>query len=105
MAYSNYLGEVPDPEDLRAALGNANRFTLVELAQNRAGRIADSQMLTLAAQALRPFWSALIVLGGWLLFLFVIRVFVPDLILTIASVTFGKSITGLFLVITLGCAV
>lgn len=103
MAYSNYLGEVPDPQELREILAKANRFTLEELAVNRSGRIADTQMVSLTGQAMRPLWTALMTLCGWLLFLLVIYVFVPGIILRIASMIMGKSITAVFLLITLGC--
>ena len=103
MTYSSYLGDIPDPAELSATLARANHFTLDELAENRAGRIASSQMLGLTVQAMRPFWTALMGLAGWLLFLLVIKVFVPDILLTIASMTLGKSVGALFILITLGC--
>src|SRR5438445_13124956 len=93
MAYSNYLGEVPDPQELRATLAKTNRFTLEELNINRTGRIADTQMVSLTTQAMRPIWTALMTLGGWLLILLVIYVFVPDIIIMIASLLLGKLIT------------
>jgi len=105
MSYHSYLGELPDPAELLNILAKANRFTLDELAQNRAGRIADSQMAKLTGKALQPLWSALMTFAGWLLFLLVIWEFVPGIILRVTSMLMGKSITAFFFLITLGCVV
>lgn len=76
-----------------------------ELVQNRAGKIADGQMLKLAAKAIHPIRTSGSVLIGWLIFLFVIKTFVPGLALRLAGRSLGKSLGALFLAITLGCVV
>lgn len=101
MSYLEY-----DGDDVLAELAKANRFTLQELEQNRAGKIADSQMMKLAAQALKPLYTSAITFAGWLLFLFVIWEFVPGFIMRIAAIFLGKSMAvtfGTALLITLGC--
>ncbi len=106
MSYLEYI-TVDDSsvEDQLPALAKANAFSMEDLAQNRAGKIADGQMFKLARQAFKPFYKSAMVLAGWLLFMLIIRTFVPGLVLRLASMWLGKSLGVLFLLITLGCVV
>jgi hypothetical protein len=105
MSYIEYVSSESDAENLLPDLAKANRFSMEELVQNRAGKIADAQMFKLAAKAIHPIRTSASVLIGWLIFLFVIRTFVPGLALRLAGMWLGKSLGLLFLVITLGCVV
>jgi hypothetical protein len=105
MSYIEYVTSDQDAENLLPDLAKANHFTLEELAQNRAGKIADAQMLKLATQAIKPIRTSGTVLIGWLIFLFVIYTFIPGLVLRLASMWLGKSLGLLFAAITLGCVV
>jgi len=105
MSYLEYITADDGVEDLLPALASTNHFTMDELAQNRAGKIADGQMLKPALKALKPVYKSARVLLGWLLFMLIIRTFVPGLVLRLASMWLGKSLGVLFLLITLGCVV
>src|SRR5258708_6146533 len=107
MSYLEYItvDDNSSVEDLLPALAKTNYFTMEELAQNRAGKIADGQMLKLARKALKPFYKSATVLLGWLLFMLIIRTFVPGLVLRLAGMWLGKSLGVLFMLITLGCVV
>lgn len=74
----NYRG--PSKEEMLADLTKANGFTEADLAQNRAGKISDAQFLKLVRQALRPVLGSGGTLLGWLLFSWIIREFVPDIL-------------------------
>ncbi|HEV2687839.1 MAG TPA: hypothetical protein VGV35_04770 [Bryobacteraceae bacterium] len=105
MSYIEYVTSEPEAENLLPDLAKANRFTMEELALNRAGKIADGQMLKLAAKAVRPIKTSSSVLLGWLIFLFVIYTFIPGLVIRLAGMWLGKSLGALFAAITLGCVI
>jgi hypothetical protein len=103
MAYVDAVNLAPDADELLTNLALANGFSKAELADNRAGKISDGQMMKLMMAALRPVFHAGKALVGWLLFVLVIRTFVPDLLIWFASMFLGKSIFAVFAVITMGC--
>lgn len=105
MSYIEYVTSEPEAENLLPDLAKANRFTMEELALNRAGKIADGQMLKLAAKAIKPIRTSGTVLVGWLIFLFVIYTFIPGLVIRLAGMWLGKSLGALFAAITLGCVI
>ena len=105
MSYIEYVTSEPEAENLLPDLAKANHFTMEELAQNRAGKIADGQMMKLAVKAIKPIRTSGTVLIGWLIFLFVIKTLIPDLALRLAGMWLGKSLGALFFAITLGCVV
>jgi hypothetical protein len=105
MSYIEYVNAGEPVEDLLPVLAKANEFTMEELAENRAGRISNQQMVKVARKALKPFETSAKALIGWLLFLLVIRTFVPSFVLKLASLFLGKSLGGMFLLITIGCIV
>src|SRR5579864_7187826 len=105
MSYIEYVTSEPEAENLLPDLAKANQFTMEELALNRAGKIADGQMLKLATKAIKPIRTSGTVLLGWLIFLFVIKTFVPGLALRLAGMWLGKSLGALFAAITLGCVI
>jgi hypothetical protein len=85
-------------ETLTNDFAEANRFTEEDLLTNRMNKISNSQMLRLAIQAMKPFYSAVITLVGWVIFVEVLRMFVPRFI---QAMLFGKAAGGLILL--LGC--
>lgn len=105
MSYIEYVTSEPDAENLLPDLAKANQFSMEELAANRAGKIADGQMVKLAAKAIKPIKTSGTVLLGWLIFMFVIKTLVPGLALRLAAMWLGKSLGALFAAITLGCVI
>lgn len=86
------------PENLAVDFAEANQFTEDDLLTNRLNKISNSQMLRLGVQAMKPFFSAVLTLVGWLIFVQVVRTFLPRFVL---SLLFGKAAGGL--VMLLGC--
>ena len=70
----------PTTADLTKDLAKGNDYNEADLAQNRAGRISDRQMVKLSAQALKPVFISGGTLGFWLLFSWFIREFVPGIL-------------------------
>jgi hypothetical protein len=103
MSYVEYGHAEPQSDDLLSALARVHGFTLDELEENRQGRISAGQRWKLWQQALEPLRFAAMTMAGWLIFLFVIKAVVPDLILWIVSLFAGKSVTAFFFVVTIGC--
>lgn len=95
---AEYVARECSPENLGADLAEANQFTEEDLLANRMNKISNTQMLRLAVQAMRPFFSALVTLIGWMIFVQVVRTFVPRFIQTLL---FGKAAGSLLLL--LGC--
>lgn len=62
-------------------------------------------MAKLWGKALQPLYFSAMTMGGWLLFLFVINAISPEIVIWIASLIFGKSISAFFMLISLGCAI
>jgi hypothetical protein len=86
------------PENVISDFADANQFTEEDLETNRDNKISNGQMVRLAIQAMRPFFSALITLIGWLIFVQVLRTFLPRFLQTLI---FGKAAGGI--VMLLGC--
>jgi hypothetical protein len=103
MSYVDAVNLAPDSDELLATLAKANHFTMSELSANRGGKISDAQMKKLFVKACRPVLHAGKALIGWLLFVFVIKTLVPDLLLWVASMYFGVSAPALVGAITAGC--
>src|SRR3954468_20152889 len=106
MSYVDNYTRPPEEEELLIELARRNRFTMAELAKNRTGIIADSQMWKLAAQAMRPIYTAGMTFAGWMIFLLVIYAFVPNLLLRIVTIFLAKSMSLVYLSVlltTLGC--
>lgn len=80
-------------------LANGNRFSADDLRMNRKRKISNRQMLRLSLQAMRPFYSALATFLGWLLFVHVVKTFIPGFILAFIP----RQLTG-GTVTLIGCA-
>jgi hypothetical protein len=76
----------------------ANQFTEEDLLTNRTKKISNAQMLRLGIQAMRPFFSALVTLIGWLIFVQVLRSFLPRFLQVLI---FGKAAGGIIMLV--GC--
>jgi hypothetical protein len=86
--------------DLAADLASANGFTAEELAANRAARIAPSQIRKLWSAALDPVRTSLYALLGWLLFLLIVKTFVPLKLFAMIEWALGMSLYVLFALVT-----
>lgn len=93
-----YVNSEFSPQNLINDFAVANDFSEEDLQTNRLNKISNSQMLRLGVQAMKPFFSALITLVGWLIFVEVLRMFLPRFI---QMLLFGKAAGGL--VMLLGC--
>ena len=102
MSYLDYTNESQSWGDVQAELARANGFTMAELEENRGGRISTGQMRKLFVKALAPLRAAVITMAGWLLFLLVIRTFVPGILLRLAGM-FGYKASVPMIAITAGC--
>ncbi len=102
MSYSDYVTSDDHYEDPLPEMARANRFTMADLEQNRNGKISDAQWVRLLLRALQPVRYTGGALLGWLLCCFVVKTFVPRIVLLILAL---KGI-GVFFVggITLACA-
>ena len=90
--------------DLAQALASANEFTAQELAANRAGRIAPSQLKRLWTMALDRVRTSLSALLGWLLFVYVVKTLVPNWLFATLERVLGISLFALFGLITISSA-
>jgi hypothetical protein len=93
-----YVVDSFSPKELLDDFAEANRFTEEDLLTNRLNKISNSQMLRLAVQAMKPFYSAVITMAGWLIFVEVLRMFLPRFL---QAMLFGKAAGGLIML--LGC--
>jgi hypothetical protein len=90
------------PEDL----ARANRFTMQDLTENRAGRISSPQFLRLFGRAVEPVRYTAPMFGGWLMVLYLVN-YVPGLrLLARLMWLFGGSAfaPAAFFAITVLCA-
>src|SRR5689334_25108895 len=105
MAYVDSVNLAPDANELLTTLAKANNFTMAELADNRNGKISNAQMTKLTFKALRPVLHAGKALIGWLMFVIIVRTFVPDFVIWITSMYLGNNIFALFAAITTSCVI
>ena len=91
--------------DVQAALCTANGFTMEEMTENHLGRIAATQIPRLIAAASQPFIKAMMVVGGWLIFLLVIHTFIPHwLMYVLAKFVPFLGFGGLAITLSVGVA-
>ncbi len=91
--------------DVQAALCAANGFTVEEMTENRLGRIAPTQVPRLIAAASQPFIKALMVVGGWLIFLMIIYTFIPSwLLMILRRIVPILGFSGLAITLSVGVA-
>lgn len=75
------------------------QFSEEDLHHNRRNRISNSQMIRLGIQAMQPFFSAVMTFAGWMIFVTVVRTFVPGIL---RYFVFGKIVGG-GTIMSLGC--
>jgi len=103
MSYIEYVTADANFEDPLPDLARANRFTMADLELNRSGKISDTQWMRLLLRALEPVRYTGGALFGWLLCCFVVKTFVPRIVLWIMAMLGVKGIGILFGVVTLAC--
>jgi len=103
MSYIEYVTAEPESENPLEDLARTNHFTMADLEQNRQGRISDSQWFHLLVRALQPVRYTGGALLGWLLCCFVVKTFVPWIVLEIITMLGAKGIGVLFGAVTLAC--
>jgi hypothetical protein len=104
MSYIEYVTADNQSENPLQDLAQANQFTMADLESNRSGKISDTQWFRLLLRAMQPVRYSGGALLGWLLCCFVVKTFVPRILLWIASLLGAKSIGVLFGAVTLTCA-
>lgn len=105
MSYIEYVTADYGADDPMPELARTNGFTDADLAQNRAGKISESQRGKLFGRALRPVKYPLTALISWLVACFIVQTVVPGVVLMIVAMLGGKLMTAIFGAITLGCVV
>ena len=89
-------------DGLLPELARVNRFTMADLEQNRNGKISDAQWPRLLFRILQPVRYTGGALVGWLFFGFLVRTFVPSIVLWLAGV---KGLGTVFVLgVTLSCS-
>jgi hypothetical protein len=102
MSYIEYVTHGDQARDSMPELARATGFTVADLADNRIGRISNGQMVRLFGRALRPVRYTGGAVIGWLVFVYVIRTWVPGIVLWVARMC-GVPV-GSILSITTLCA-
>ena len=103
MSYIEYVTADHESENPLEDLARTNHFTMADLEQNRAGKISDTQWFHLLVRAVQPVRHTGGALLGWLVCCFVVKTFVPRIVLWIAAMLGVKGIGILFGAVTLAC--
>jgi hypothetical protein len=101
MSYIEYV-TADNLENRLPDLARANGFTMADLEQNRNGKISDAQWMRLLARALQPIRYTGGALLGWLLVCYIIKTFVPHIVLTTVAML-GRNVFFVFGGVTLAC--
>jgi hypothetical protein len=104
MSYIEYVTAGHEAEDPLPDLARTNRFTMADLEENRNGKISDTQWFRLLLRAVQPVRYSGGALLGWLLCCFVVKTFVPSIVLWVIAMLGAKGIGVLFGAVTLACA-
>ncbi|MDX2151997.1 MAG: hypothetical protein SFV54_14760 [Bryobacteraceae bacterium] len=103
MSYIEYVTGGREADEVLTDLAEANNFTLADLEENRAGRISGPQRQRLYARALAPLRYTGGALLGWLIACGIVKVLVPDIVLTVLALLGAKTFLVVFWGITLPC--
>jgi hypothetical protein len=103
MSYIEYVTHDAQSHDPLAELARAIGFTMPDLEENRKGRISNAQMVRLFSRALQPVRYTGSAMIGWLVVVYVIRVWVPGVVLWIARMC-GVPVSSILFITTLACA-
>ncbi len=104
MSYIEYITADQEYENPLEELARTNRFSMDDLEANRSGKISDTQWFRLLGRAIDPVRYSGGALAGWLIACFVVKTFVPTIVLWIISLLGAKGIGVLFGVVTAACA-
>jgi hypothetical protein len=84
MFYIEYVTNDDQARDPLPGLARATGFAMPDAGENRKGRISTPQMVRVFGRALRPVRYTGPAMIGWLVFVYVIRTWVPGIVFRVA---------------------